>query len=323
MTRIHSFQAMRLFAAFLVVTIHIPFEGKAGSLVIAFGKTAVPFFLVICGYFLYRDDNADFLQRITKQLKKIFMLTVAANLFYFVYVFSLAYSSHTTASFFRANFTLKHLRVFLLWNMSPFGDHLWYLGSLLYALCFLWLLCKSRLVKYVMFLAPILIGIYFYLSASHSGHYYYVYRNALFCTLGYVMMGCLIRRYREVLLRVKSFIYVFITAILCGCIVWEWNIRHGNIGVPYYSAELLVYSIVLLLLKFPKLCKGTLFEKAGTKYTLFIYIVHMSFIYIYDSLPFAEVLYSIAPVYVFLLTLLTAIVFYWVKDKIKTLVFQS
>ena len=318
--RIHSFQAMRLLAAFFVVTIHIPFEGKAGSLVIAFGKTAVPFFLVICGYFLYRDDTTEFLHRINRQLKKILLLTVAANLFYLVFAYILAVLSHTSGVFFKIYFKETNIRNFLLWNMSPFGDHLWYLGSLLYALCFLWLLTKLRLVKTAMFFSSVLLGIYIYLSFTQSGQYYYVYRNALFCTLGYVMMGCLIRRYHDVLLKAKSIIYVLITLILCGSIVWEWSLRHGNIGVPFYSAELLIYAIILLLLKFPNFCKGTVFEYAGTKYTLFIYIVHMAFIFIYDALPFSEVLYPIAAIYIFLLTLLTAVIFYLLKDGIKSLI---
>jgi peptidoglycan/LPS O-acetylase OafA/YrhL len=56
-SHIHSIDAMRIFMAFLVVAIHLPFDGKAGSVFITYGKTAVPFFLVVCGYFLYRDDN--------------------------------------------------------------------------------------------------------------------------------------------------------------------------------------------------------------------------------------------------------------------------
>ena len=54
-TRNHSIDFMRIVMAFLVVTIHLPFAGKAGNVFITFGKTAVPFFLVICGYMLYRD----------------------------------------------------------------------------------------------------------------------------------------------------------------------------------------------------------------------------------------------------------------------------
>lgn len=311
--KIHSFEAMRLLAAFFVVTIHIPFEGKVGSLVFSFAKTAVPFFLVVSGYFLYREDTSQFLHRITKQLKKILFLTVVANLFYFLPVFIPACLSHTTTSFWNTYFTDYHIRNFLLWNMSPFSFHLWYLGSFLYALCFLWLLTKTRLIKYAMFLSPVLIGTYFYLSSTLSSQYYYIYRNALLCTLGYVMMGCIIRRYQDILLSAKPFVYILITVALCAGTVLEWSLRHGNTSVPFYSVELLIYSIVLLLLKFPNFCKDTIFERAGTKYSLFLYIVHMAFVFLYRSLPFSRALYVIAPIYVFLLTLLTAVIFYSIK----------
>jgi len=81
-SHIHSIDMMRIVMAFFVVAIHMPFDGMAGEVFITYGKTAVPFFLVICGYFLYREDNKEMMKRLLKQTKRIlifFILTCSAT----------------------------------------------------------------------------------------------------------------------------------------------------------------------------------------------------------------------------------------------------
>ena len=63
-TRIHSIDAWRFIAMFFVVAIHLPFAGTAGQIVITFGKTAVPFFIMASGFFCYRGDDVEFSKRL-------------------------------------------------------------------------------------------------------------------------------------------------------------------------------------------------------------------------------------------------------------------
>ena len=317
--KIHSLQVMRIIAAFLVVSIHIPFHGNIGSFTIAFGKIAVPFFLVICGYFLYRESNDEFLLRIKKQFKNILYLTLISNTFYLL--LSLIFSSFNGSInlFGHTYLTMENLKNLLLWNMSPFADHLWYLGSLLYALILLMAMVKLNIHKYIFFLAPILLTIYITLSRTQASQFYYVYRNALLCTLAYVMMGCMIRRYQNILLKFNLRIYILLTGLLCFTNVLEWNFYRKNISIPYFSAELLVYVIILLLLKIPNVGKNTFLEKIGGQCTLFIYIMHMAVIYLYQLIPtykLPKMCWNLAPILIFLITLLISILWTTIKQHI-------
>ena len=317
--KVHSIDCMRYIMAFFVVCIHIPFISTAGNVAIAFGKTAVPFFLVVCGYFLYRDDNNEFFARLKKQAKKILLLTIGANILFGALSAVMLYIRFGNLIAFSGNFTAQKITDFLLYNMSPFADHLWYLGSLLYALLILMILCKTKLHKYVMFISPVLLGVY--IALSWFGHAeYYVYRNALFVTLPYVMMGCLIKRYEDKLMKIKTPILWVITAVLCVTTIVELNTYRRGIGVPFFSAEILVYVIVLLLLKYRDFGKDTLLEKLGSKCSLFIYIVHMiPILIIWSFIPqTAGFISFFGPVTVFIITTLAAVLFkikYFLPEK--------
>lgn len=276
-THIHSIDVMRIVMAFLVVAIHFPFAGKSGDVFITFGKTAVPFFLVVCGYFLYRDDNSEMMKRLIKQTKKIFIFFVASNVFYAGYL--AIYLRVTEGSFngMRDCFTTKALLDFLLYNFSPFSEHLWYLGSLLYALLIMLLLNKLKALNIAMFAAPLLVAAYVVLM--HIGFCDgYQLRNAVLVGLGYTMMGMLIKRFEHKILDHKAAapLLWIVFIICCATAIFELNGYKQGTAVPFVSCEILVYVIVLLCLKYPDFCKGTFAEWLGRECSLTVYIMHIA-----------------------------------------------
>nr|MCR4776631.1 acyltransferase [Saccharofermentans sp.] len=276
-THIHSIDVMRIVMAFLVVVIHVPFADKAGEVFITYGKTAVPFFLVICGYFLYRDDNAEMMKRLIKQTKRIFIFFIAANVFYAgVYAVYLRVTSGSSDGM-KACFSAKVLTDFALYNLSPFSEHLWYLGSLLYALLIMLLLNKLKLMKFAMFLAPFLVAAYVVLSHLGIGTPVQL-RNALFVGLGYTMMGMLIRRFEKKILDHKAAAPIlWILSVICvvTAIVELKGYKQG-VAVPFVSCEILIYLIVLLCLKYPDFGKDTFAEWLGRECSLPVYILHIA-----------------------------------------------
>lgn len=280
-SHIHSIDVMRIVMAFLVVVIHVPFDGKAGNVFITYGKTAVPFFLVICGYFLYRDDNKEMMKRLIKQTKRIFIFFVASNLFYAAC--HAIYLKVTQGSFngMRECFTAKALTDFALYNLSPFSEHLWYLGSLLYALLIMLLLNKLKVMKYFMFTAPLLVAAYVVLSHLGIGTSVQL-RNAVLVGLGYTMMGMLIRRFEKKILDHKATAPVLwiLTVICCVTAIVELNGYKQGIAVPFVSCEILIYLIALLCLKYPDFGMDTFAEWLGRECTLTVYIIHMAVLYL-------------------------------------------
>ena len=276
-THIHSIDVMRIVMAFFVVAIHVPFADKAGEVFITYGKTAVPFFLVVCGYFLYRDDNAEMMKRLIKQTKRIFIFFVAANLFYAAFFALFVRVKEGSFDSLKECFTVKALTDFLLYNMSPFCEPLWYLGSLLYALLIMLLLNKLKVLKFAMFLAPFLVAAYVVMSHLGIGTPVQL-RNAVLVGLGYTMMGMLIRRFEKKIFGSKAAAPVLwiVFVICCVTAIVELNGYKQGIAVPFVSCEILVYVTALLCLKYPDFGKGTFAEWLGHECSLPVYIIHMA-----------------------------------------------
>lgn len=316
-THIHSIDVMRIVMAFFVVAIHVPFAGKAGEVFITYGKTAVPFFLVVCGYFLYRDDNKEMMKRLIKQTKRIFIFFVASNLFYAAC--HAVYLRVTEGSFngMRECFTAKALTDFALYNLSPFSEHLWYLGSLLYALLIMLLLNKLKVMKYFMFTAPLLVAAYVVLSHLGIGTPVQL-RNALFVGLGYTMMGMLIRRFEKKILDHKAAAPIlWILSVICvvTAIVELKGYKQG-IAVPFVSCEILIYLITLLCLKYPDFGMGTFAEWLGRECSLTVYIIHMAVLYLMLMTGNDSFFGKYGAVTVFVVTTFIAAVYKSIKNAI-------
>ena len=310
--RIHSIDVMRIVMAFLVVTIHYPFMGKAGEVFITFGKTAVPFFLVVCGYMLYREDRDSMMKRLKKQAVKIFFLYIGSNVLYGLAVALQEYIAKGNLNGMKVYFTADRIKDFLLYNMW-FSEHLWFLGSLFYALIILIVLNKLKTVRYAMFLAPFLIAAYVVLSHLGAAEGY-VLRNALLVGLPYTMMGMLIRRYEEKLMKIKAPVLWILAAILCVTAIVELNCWPLGTAVPFISCEILVYVIMLLCLKYPDFGRDTLAEKMGRDLSLPIYILHILPMLFFSMRQGYMVTYG--AITVFIITALVSALYVAVKHRI-------
>lgn len=280
--RIHSIDVMRIVMAFLVVTIHWPFEGKAGQVFITFGKTAVPFFLVVCGYLLFREDSKEMMKRLIKQTKRIAIFYVLANIFY---AGALAwFVRQTTGSLvqFKECFKTKPLMDFLLYNFSPFSEHLWYLGSLLYALLIMLVLNKLKVLKHAVFAGPVLIAAYVILSHLGVGEGYQL-RNAVLVGMAYTLTGMLIRRFEKKILSMRFLVPVLLVlSVICSAgALFELNHYKQGTEVPFVGCEILTIVIVLLCLRFPNFGVGTFAEKLGRDCSLPIYIMHIAVLFLF------------------------------------------
>ncbi|MCR5527720.1 MAG: acyltransferase [Saccharofermentans sp.] len=315
--RIHSIDVMRIVMAFFVVTIHLPFTGKAGDVFVTFGKTAVPFFLVVCGYFLFREDNAEMMKRLIKQTKRMFVFYVLANIFYAGMFALMSWKMEGSLASFKACFEKKPLMDFLLYNFSPFSEHLWYLGSLLYALLIMLFLNKLKVLKHVMFISPALIAAYVVMAHMGIGEFYQL-RNALFIGLGYTMTGMLIRRYEKKILSIKH-LGIILPLLFVACTVagiYELNHYEQGTGVPFIGCEIMTYVIVLLCLRFPNFGIDTFAEKFGRDCSLPVYIMHIAVMMLFMMTSFSKFFGNYGAVTVFVVTAAIAGAYVSIKKAI-------
>ena len=280
-SRNHAIDVMRTIMAFLVVTIHWPFNDKAGNVFITYGKTAVPFFLVICGYMLYRDDSKEMMKRLIKQTKRMLILFIGANVFY-----AALCAISDKVDYGRIDmslyFTSQKIKDFVLFNFSPFSEHLWFLGSLLYALVILLILNKLKILKHAVFAGPVLIAVYVILSHLKIAESYQL-RNAILVGLSYPLTGMLIRRFEKKILSIKfiSIILAVLAVATSITAIVELNTYKEGVNVPFVSCEILTIVLVLLCLKFPDFGMGTYAEKIGRRSSLGIYIMHIAILMLF------------------------------------------
>ena len=82
MTRNRSIDALRAIACAFVLFVHCPFPGVFGVLVSALARFAVPFFLMVSGYYCWRNTDGAMLAAAKKQLRSTAKLTLIGTAFY-------------------------------------------------------------------------------------------------------------------------------------------------------------------------------------------------------------------------------------------------
>lgn len=185
--RNQAIDCLRLLCAVLVVFLHVPFPGKVGEVVSCLARLAVPFFFLVSGF--YSDHS-----RPGKRLRRLLRLNVGATALYFLWgAGKAAYWEEPFLDYIRRMFPdFGVLRDFLLFQVNPFGGHLWYLPALM--VCYLVLAAYQRITRkgdgplYV--LGAVLMAAFFLLSTVFPGKvHYYVYRNGFLMGLPVFLLG--------------------------------------------------------------------------------------------------------------------------------------
>lgn len=312
-SRNNYIDVFRLIMCFLVVCIHIPFPGQVGDIIITYGKTAVPFFITVSGYLSYREDSQTFSSRLKKQGARLLSLAVWAN-----FLYALVFFLRNGADAFNSLITDESLYNLIFLNESPFASHLWFLGSLAFAIGIMLFLNKINVTSKVIYAFPLLLAIYF-ISWRKDGNMTYMlqYRNAIACTLSYFMAGCVLSKHQTwIKQHIKPAVAIIASSLLFSVVTVEY-ILCKNIAIPYISTELLTFALVLFCIvcnKEPKdVYQDSKYVKAsslspyalGRNCSLNIYIFHVAFISILMTFLGKEnrLLTDIGPILVFIITL--------------------
>lgn len=248
-----SIDILKSICAFLVVCIHVPFPGVVGEYFTALTRIAVPIFFMITGYF-----HSDIMKKCgeVKQIRKIFVLFLEANLLYFMWKLFLAVLNNNTTSFFKSTFSINTGVKFLFLNESPFNGHLWYLGAILYVLLIISIADRLNCEKLLYILIPVLLlgdlilGKYSLIFWSREFPYILV-RNFLFVGIPYFCIGCLIKSGlgRNISRKTLSALVLFFsfTSLLERFILVSTDMNSTR--DHYISTTLLAITVLLFTLK--------------------------------------------------------------------------
>lgn len=206
------------------------------------------------------------------------------------------------------------------------GGHLWYLGAILYVLIIVAVIDKTRYMRLLYYIIPILLmcdlvfGKYSLIILEREFPVYYI-RNFLFVGLPYFLIGRLIDAgFGKNITKktLKIMIVVFITTSLLERYILV-RIDMNATRDHYISTTFLAVAVFLFTLK----CDGKqgMLSIIGRKYSMWLYILHPIFIsciaVVMNIIGIFDYYKYVAPFVVYAVTVAFLVVIVWIKNHIN------
>lgn len=285
-----TIDALRLFAAFLVVFIHSGIHGldgrvgALGTFILVFARLAVPFFFVVSGYFLYSDNYKKQTARVCKSINKLINIFILSSILYFIF-FGWYFGSYS----FTANLvTPMSLFNMIIFNHPIYNEALWFILALLGANGIVYLnarfLQKDGLIlisSAILYTASLLVSNYSQILHIEPIDVTY-YRNFLGEGILFVMIGYMCAKYSSYLSRLNTKMLVKYTVICLLFYILEfYTIRNHTQSIAdiYFSLPFVTFLMTVWAIRYPSLLKNTPIPDLGASVALYIYILHIIFLY--------------------------------------------
>ena len=235
-------ECLRFLGCVFVVFIHCPFPEPAGGFVKTLGRTAVPFLLLLSGYF---SDNADPVKKAKKKLLDTLIIVLAAG--------TLCLLWNSVNSYLRwhdfLKWTIPYLKRetalnFLLYNRAVFfNSTFYYFFALIYTYCIFILSCRTGTTKVFYCLIPFLLVMLF--VAATKGKWY-MGGNWLFLGIPFFFLGHFLHSHPAVIRCLKGKeLLLILPGFLLALIEWklEFHTDYIYIGSVISSAACLCLCI--------------------------------------------------------------------------------
>lgn len=285
MQRNHGLDLLKSVCSFMIICIHAPFPGLVGKIIIPLTRIAVPLFFMITGYYYSFTTQ---LKNEKKQIKKLFRMFIGANFLFFVWsLFKSCLSDESVLINVGDMISVKSILKFLLFNESPFGAHLWYLGAILYVLLIVfalerkWDRKKFYPIVPLLLLTDLIFGKYSLLLFGQTIPYVLV-RNFLFVGLPYFLIGDMLYRYNVKINIKTSVLLMFIFA--CSTLLERFILGAFNLNAErdhYISTTFLAIFTFLFAVQLNSKSNCKWYNTLcyiGAKLSSSIYIFHPIFI---------------------------------------------
>lgn len=263
-----------------VVLIHCNFlNNQTIDILKDIARFAVPFFLMVSGYFLYNSDRTVRIKKLKKQFLKILILTITICAIYFFW------------NFFKMNFNPEEInnwlnqyllnpeftKILLLFNRWAFlASTVYYLFMLIYVYIIDYIATKLHLNKLLYFASLILIafGVYTQYTNPQNLDWYY-WGNWFLTGLPFLEFGSFIAWLKDKeKLYCNNFFAIFLFILGIGLSIATVLIKNTflyyDIGSVLIASSALIFSI-----KNPKWYIFKPLEILGEKYSLDIFMLHI------------------------------------------------
>lgn len=271
-----TLELFKLLCACLVVVGHIGLPGVITTYYSAAARFAIPFFFMTSGYFLYQAPP----EKILRGLRKMLVAYGIAVLLYNLNTIwdLLVYGGFAAIPMYYAQHcNLTTLLVYLLFNVSPSFEPLWFLLSMIYVQTIYYLVRRHHISEKKWFVGTI-VGFLLMQLLSEGllllgvSIPVFFYRNFLIMGCPLMGLGMLIRKHSERLSALPGRLLLLVMALGFA----EELLFVGCVGKAefYLGSHVIAVSLFILCLQHPNL---QIAEKLSpvTSLSLFVYLSHM------------------------------------------------
>lgn len=271
-----TLEFFKLLSACLVVVGHIGLYGKINLPYNAAARFVIPFFYISSGFFCYKSSP----EKVLKIVKKLLVVYLIAELVYNIYNITELINFGGVGAilpYYASICNLGTLKMYLLVNLSPTFEPLWFLLAMLYCHVMQYFVSRWRIGDRLVF-AFSALGLLALMFLSEGMNALgrplppYYYRN--FLIMGYPLMGLgmFVRKYRERFMKLHT--GPLLGLIVLGLTEEVLSALYLGRGELYLGSYVVAVCLMVICLKYPELSFCRKFE-AVSSFSLFVYLSHM------------------------------------------------
>lgn len=261
-------ELVRLVASAFVLFIHCPFPRPVGTYISIIGRFAVPFFLLLTGYFSY---NANPVQKSIKKLRDTIMIVIITGTICLLWNSLNSYIS--TKSFSQWIFqylSLSVLKEFLLFNRAVFFNSVFYYFFIVIYVYLIYIFaCKTKTIRFFYLLSPVLFALLFYMCTAFP---WYWGGNFLFLGIPLFFLGHYLHAHQTIIQSLKhKELPLMLFGIALTIIEFLAKIHSSYI---FIGSVIIAISLLALCINEPETIRLTSLAKLGTSSSLHIMVFH-------------------------------------------------
>lgn len=149
MQKNHTLELLKLFAAYMVVFIHVSFSGELGVVVDGLSRFAVPFFFLVSGFYSYQINTEKIKKRALHILSLLVFSAICSAVFEIVVLFK--YKPYELGILLNKFTDLGTYFNLVVLNMPVISGHLWYLLAVFYVYVIFYFVTKFKVKEKAIF----------------------------------------------------------------------------------------------------------------------------------------------------------------------------
>lgn len=271
-----TLELIKLLASYMVVFIHVRFDGDAGIVMETLARFAVPLFFLISGFYSYQITPEKILKRI-KNVSFLLVFGVVGYTLYNIFLVMIWESPKDILLYFVKYCDIGVWFQLIFMNVPVSSDHLWYLFAILYVYIIFYFVTKHCVrEKLVYILAFVLLFINILLSEGLSA-FGIVFdprnvRNFALMGIPFFTMGLLVRKHENKVKNIPGCVSVFAAVIgIFGSIVSRYIWGRNEL---YLGSVFILFALIMVFVKYPNIqYPHFLYQLTGC--STYIYIFHL------------------------------------------------